>query len=318
MSELALPKLECVEQKDKFGRFVAEPLEKGFGTTLGNALRRVLLGNMRGTAITSIAIDGILHEFSTISGVKEDTTDFILNVKQVCIKSLAGRGGKLTLDVEGAKEIHASDIAPSTELEIANPEQYLATIDSPDGRLKAEFNVEMGRGYASAESNENMPIGTIPVDAIFTPVRDVNFTIEPVHIGRETSLERLYLDVWTDGTVTPADALHEAAAILASQFNIFTGCEASEVEEVTEGEIPLVHDEKYNMPVEQLDLSVRTMNCLRHAGISTVGEVISKGEKELLALRNFGMKSLTELREKLAKYDIAMDFEEEENESISE
>lgn len=312
MSELALPKLECVEQKDKFGRFVAEPLEKGFGTTLGNALRRVLLGNMRGTAVTSIAIDGILHEFSTISGVKEDTTDFILNVKQLCIKSLSGRGGKLVLDVSGEREVYASDITPSVDFEIANPELYLATIDNPEGSLKAEFNVEIGRGYVSAEANENMSIGVIPVDAIFTPVKDVNFTIEPVHIGRETSLERLYIDVWTDGTITPADALHEAATILASQFTIFTGCEPTAAEEAIEEEAASVSDENYNMPVEQLDLSVRTMNCLRHAGISTVGEVISKGEKELLALRNFGMKSLTELREKLAKYDITMGSEEDE------
>lgn len=315
MSELVLPKIELVEGDDKFGRFIAEPLEKGFGVTLGNALRRVLLSYLPGAAVNMVAIVGVQHEFSTIPHVKEDTMDLLLNIKALRIKAVANRSGKLTLEVTGEKKIYASDIQPSVEFEIANPDLYLATLDSPKARLEMEMNVELGRGYAPADSGDNVQVGAIPLDSIFTPVTKVDFSTEPIHIGRETSLERLHLEVRTDGTISPADALSQAADILIGQFTPFAGFgqlpEAEEEKEAVALDIP---QEKYNMSVEQLDLSVRTMNCLRHAGITTVGEVIEKGEKELMGLRNFGHKSLVELRERFDAMGLSLAEEETETE----
>lgn len=300
MSQLSTPKIECVESKDNFGRFLAEPLEKGFGVTLGNALRRVLLSYLPGAAVTRVKIDGIQHEFSAIPNAKEDTIEFLLNVKALRLKALSERSGKLTLEVEGEQRVSAADIKPSSDFEIVNPEHYLITLDSPEAKLNAEFDVELGVGYREANTTDNMPIGVIPVDAIFTPVRKVNFTIEPTHIGQETSLEKLYLEVWTDGTISPIDAVSNAANILISQLTPFVNYAQDSRIEVEKGLAgPSITNEQYNIPVEQLELSVRTMNCLRRAGITTVGEVISKGEKGLLSLRNFGQKSKQELEEKL-------------------
>ncbi len=297
MSHLVVPKIDCVESGDKFGRFVVEPLEKGFGVTLGNAMRRVLLGYLQGAAVTRVKIEGILHEFSTIPYVKEDTTEFLLNVKALRLKPISGQPGKLTLEVEGERQVTAVDINPSADFEIANPEIYLATLDSPEARLYVEFDVELSKGYKEAESSDNLPVGVIPVDAIFTPTRKVNFIVEPIHIGQETSLERLYLEVWTDGTISPADTVSRSAEILTEQLYPFVNfTRISQIEEVSRLPIP---DEQSNMPVEQLNLSVRTLNCLRRDGIATVGELISKTEKELMALRNFGEKSKREIVERL-------------------
>ena len=300
MSNLAIPKIECVESSENFGRFVAEPLEKGFGVTLGNALRRVLLSYLPGAAVTRVKIEGIQHEFATIPDVKEDTTEFLLNVKALRLKPISGEPSKLTLEVEGEGQVCAADIKPSADFEIANPELYLATLDSPEARLYVEFDVELAEGYRLAESDDNLSVGTIPVDAIFTPVRNVNFTVEPTHIGRETSRERLYLEVWTDGTMSPVDAISLSASILVEQLSVFVDyAKVSQIEEEKEFVRLSIPKEKYNMPVDQLTLSVRTMNCLRRGGITTVGEVITKGEKELLALRNFGQKSMREIEERL-------------------
>ncbi len=300
MSHLVIPKMECVESGDKFGRFIAEPLEKGFGVTLGNALRRVLLGHLQGAAVTKVRIDGIHHEFSTIPYVKEDTTEFLLNVKTLRIKPLADRPGKLVLDVKGEGRVTAADIGPSVDFEIANPELYLATLDSPEAKLYVEFDVELSKGYREAESSDNLLVGVIPVDAIFTPTRKVNFTVEPVHIGQETSRERLCLEVWTDGTISPADAVSSSAQILTEQLAPFANyTRMSGLEEVTEPSRLSIPEELYNMPVEQMNLSVRTLNCLRRGGIATVGELIAKEEKELMALRNFGQKSKREIEEHL-------------------
>ncbi len=315
MSELVLPKIELVEGDDRFGRFVAEPLEKGFGITLGNALRRVLLSYLPGAAVNMVAIVGIQHEFSTIPHVKEDTMDFLLNIKALRIKAVANRSGKLTLEVTGERKVYASDIQPSVDFEITNPDLYLATLDSPEARLEIEMDVELGRGYWPADSGDNLQVGAIPLDAIFTPVTKVDFSTEPIHIGRETSLERLHLEVRTDGTISPADALSQAADILIGQFAPFAGFgQLPAVEEEEEAVVLDIPHEKYNMPVEQLDLSVRTMNCLRHAGITTVGEVIEKGEKELMGLRNFGNKSLVELSERFAAMGLSLAEEEPEPE----
>ena len=300
MSHLAIPKIECVESSENFGRFVAEPLEKGFGVTLGNALRRVLLSYLPGAAVTRVKIEGIQHEFATIPYVKEDTTEFLLNVKALRLKPISGEPSKLTLEVEGEGQVCAADIKPSADFEIANPELYLATLDSPEARLYVEFDVELAEGYRLAESDDNLSVGTIPVDAIFTPVRNVNFTVEPTHIGRETSRERLYLEVWTDGTMSPVDAISQSASILVEQLSVFVDyAKVSQIEEEKEFVRLSIPKEKYNMPVDQLTLSVRTMNCLRRGGITTVGELITKGEKELLALRNFGQKSMREIEERL-------------------
>ncbi len=319
MSRLVIAKIECIESGDNFGRFRAEPLAKGFGVTLGNALRRVLLGYLPGAAVTRVRIEGIQHEFSTIPFVKEDVTEFLLNVKALRLKPLSGQPGKLILAVEGEGRVCAADIEPSTDFEIANPELYLATLDSPEAKLYAEFDVELGEGYHEAESSDDLLIGTIPVDAIFTPIRKVNFTVEPTHVGREMSQERLELEVWTDGTISPVDALSQSAKILSEQLAPFIDyARISRLEGEKEFIRASIPDETYNMPVEQLELSVRTMNCLRRGGITTVGELIGKGEKELLALHNFGQKSMQEVKERLNALGLSLASETEEGASDSQ
>jgi DNA-directed RNA polymerase subunit alpha len=307
LSRLIIPKIDCVESEDNFGRFTAEPLERGFGVTLGNALRRVLLGYLPGAAVTQVRIEGTRHEFTTIPHAKEDVTEFLLNVKAIRIKPLSGQPGKLVLDTQGEGQVSAADIKPSTDFEITNPELNLVTLDSPEARLYVEFDIELGEGYRTAESNDAMPVGTIPVDAVFSPTRKVNFSIKPVHVGRETSHERLILEVWTDGTTTPVDAISRAAGILVEQLNPFVEYVKVSQMKAEEQLIRLsIPDEKYNMPVEQLDLSVRTMNCLRRGGVSTVGELISKKPKDLLQLRNFGQKSFNEIEDKLKELGLSL------------
>jgi len=306
LSQLAIPKIECVESKDNFGRFLAQPLEKGFGVTLGNSLRRVLLSYLSGAAVTKIRIEEIQHEFTIIPHVMEDVTEFLLNVKELRLIPLSGQPGKLTLEVEGEGRVCAADIKPSTDFEIANPELYLATLDSPEAKLYAEFDVEVAEGYRQAESSDNLPVGTIPVDAIFTPIRKVNFSVEPTHVGQESSREQLYLEVWTDGTISPVDAISRSAAILVEQLTPFANY--AKVAPLKEEELIglAIPEEKYNMPVEQLTLSVRTMNCLRRGGIATVGQIIATGEKGLLSLRNFGQKSRQEIEERLNELGLSL------------
>ncbi|MBA7667819.1 DNA-directed RNA polymerase subunit alpha [subsurface metagenome] len=300
MSHLVVPKIECIESKDNFGRFVAEPLEKGFGVTLGNALRRVMFSHLQGAAVTKVKIEGIQHEFSTIPYIKEDSTEFLLNVKALRLKPLSDRPGKLILEVEGEGRVSAADIEPSADFEIANPELYLATLDSPEARLYVEFDVELSRGYKEAESSDNLIVGAIPVDAIFTPTRKVNFTVEPIHVGQETSHERLYLEVWTDGTISPADAISHGAEILTEQLSSFVNyTRISQIEEEKEPDRLSIPEELYNMPMEQMNLSPRTLNCLRRGSIAIVGELIGKSEKDLMNLRNFGQKSKREIIDRL-------------------
>jgi DNA-directed RNA polymerase subunit alpha len=305
LSELVVPKIEGVESRDNFGRFIAEPLEKGFGVTMGNAMRRVLLGQLQGAAVTRVKIEGIQHEFSSIADVKEDTMELLLNIKALRLKPVAERPGKLILEAEGAGQITAADIKPSADFEIANPELYLATLDSAEARLYIELDVELSRGYREAESGDNLPIGVIPVDAIFTPIRKVNFTVSPTHLGEETSREQLQLEIWTDGTTTPADAMSRSAEILMEQLSAFVNYTRIAPVEERVGQLP-IPEELYNMPVEQLNLSVRTLNCLRRGNIATVGELVSKTEKELLSLRNFGQKSRQEIDEKLDELGLSL------------
>ncbi|MBE9478125.1 MAG: DNA-directed RNA polymerase subunit alpha [Chloroflexi bacterium] len=314
MSRLVIPKITCVESKDNFGQFLAEPLEKGFGVTLGNSLRRVLLSYLPGAAVTGVMIEGIQHEFSSIPYAKEDVTELVLNVKELRLIPLSGQPGKLILEAEGEGRVYASDIRPSTDLSIANPELYLATLDSPEAKLYVELDVEIGEGYRLASSSDDLPIGVIPIDAIFTPVRKVNFTVEPTHVGQVTSRERLSLEVWTDGTISPVEALTQSAAIFVEQLTAFVDyaqvSRADEEEQVVRLSIP---EELFNMPVTNLNLSVRTMNCLRRGNIETVGQIISKGESELLALRNFGERSKEEIEERLEELGLSLKPQAEES-----
>jgi DNA-directed RNA polymerase subunit alpha len=307
LSDLLVSKVETVETKNNYGRFCIEPLEKGFSVTLGNALRRILLGFLEGAAVTRVKIEGIQHEFSTIPHVKEDTTEFLMNIKALRLKPLSGQAGKLTLDVEGEKRVTAADIGPSADFEIANPDLYLAYLDSAEARMNVEFDVELARGYREAESSGNLPVGVIPVDAIFTPIRKVNFTIEAVHVGQETSHERLLLEVWTDGTLTPSEAVSRAAALLTEQLSPLVALSHIVL---TQGEkeptMPSIAPELASIPVEQLNLSVRTLNCLRRGNINTLGELMSKSEKDLMSLRNFGIKSKQELEERLKSLGLSM------------
>jgi len=307
LAGLLVPKIECTEQADNFGRFVAEPLEKGFGITLGNSLRRVLLGYLPGAAVTQVRIEGVQHEFTVIPNAKEDVMEFLLNVKEMRLKPLSDRSGTLILEYQGEGSVCASDLKPSADFEVTNPELCLITISNPDNKLYVEFDVELGTGFRTAESTDNTPVGTIPVDAIFTPIRKVNYTVEPTHLGRETSREQLRLDVWTDGTTSPIDAVSRAASILIEQFTPFVEYVKISQMKAEERLIRMsIPDEKYNMPVEQLDLSVRTMNCLRRSNITTVGELIGKGTKELLKLRNFGQKSYQEIEDRLASIGLSL------------
>ncbi len=306
MSNLAIPNIECIESVDNYGRFLIEPLEKGLGTTIGNTMRRLLLGYLSGTAVTGVRIEGVQHEFTTIPGVKEDVLEFLLNVKSLNIKSPSGKPGVLTLEKKDAGEIRAADIKPSVDFEIVNPELYLATLDSPGTGLYIEFDVELGIGYKTAESSDNLPAGTIPVDAIFAPVRQVNFTVESAHAGQETSRERLYLEVWTNGTIAPADAISNSANILIKQMMPFVDySRVSQIAEEKEALRAAISDDVYNMPVEQLNLSVRAMNCLRRSGINMVGELISTDINDLMSLRNFGLKSKREIDEKLGSLGLS-------------
>lgn len=319
MAHLSVSRIEALESNSSYGHFVIEPLEKGFGITIGNAMRRVLLSYLTGAAISRVKIDGVQHELSVIPHVKEDVTEILLNVKNVRLKSLTSQSGKLSLEVEGEGEVTAGDIKPSADFEIVNPELYLATLDSPEARLDMELDVELGVGFRQAESSSNLPIGVIPVDAIYTPVRKVNINVEPLRVGRESNRERLHLEIWTDDTVTPADAVSRAASILVEQLApLVSYYRTSRVETETTPLQPPIPEEIFNKPVEQLNMSVRTMNCLRRGGITTVGELTQRSERDLLTLRNFGQKSLNEIREKLDEMSLSLKASEEEQEATNE
>jgi len=293
LTEFVMPQVECVESSETYGRFVAEPLGKGYSVTIGNALRRVLLSSLPGAAVTWVKIEGVLHEFSTIPHVKEDTIEFLLNVKALRLRPLSSTEGKLFLEAEGEGRVCAGDIKPSADFEIVNPELHLATLDSPEAKLFVEFNVEQGKGYVPSGRGDGLTIGVIPVDAIFTPIRKVNYTVEHTRVGQVTSYERLILEVWTDGTISPLEALSKAAQLLVEKFQLFY--ELAYVPQKVGGLPP----EQYNIPIEQLNLSVRTFNCLKRAGITKVGELLEYSDEELLKIKNLGQKALEELRQQL-------------------
>lgn len=302
--------LEEEESEETFGRIVAEPLEAGFGVTIGNALRRTLLSALPGTAITAVRIEGVEHEFTTVPHVKEDVVEFLLNVKDIRIRSLTDRPGKMYLEASGDGPVTAGKIEQTADYEIVNPEQHLATLEGARAKLSVEFTVEQGRGYVPAGTSDGLPIGVIPVDAIFSPVRRVNYRVEHTRVGQVTNFDRLVLEIWTDGTIQAGDAVSQAAEVLAEQFTIFSRLGRPEPTLVGRGlgSGSALPPDRYNTPIEDLNLSVRAYNCLKRSGLMTVGAVLEKNEDELLALRNFGRKSYDELREKL----VSMNFLSEE------
>jgi len=295
MSGLSIPAVSCVEGTSNHGRFLAEPLEPGFGTTLGNALRRVLLSSLPGAAVTWVKIEGIQHEFSPIPYVKEDVMEFLMNIRQLRLYPLSHQPGQLTLEAEGEGKVCAGDIKPSTDFRIANPELYLAALDSLKARLYVELNVELGKGYVPAKSTDGLPAGALAIDAIFTPVRKVNFSVESIRPGQEASQERLTLEIWTDATIPPWEALSQSATILINQFSSFRELEVPMAQDL--GVLP----EQYNTPLEELNLSTRSYNSLKRAGILTLGQLIEKSRDGLPPLPGLGEKSRAEVEELLAE-----------------
>jgi DNA-directed RNA polymerase subunit alpha len=288
-----------------YGKFAAEPFERGFGITIGNSLRRILLSSLQGAAITSVKIDGVLHEFSTIPGTKEDMTEIILNLKEVRLKLHTEGPKTIRVKAEGPKVLKAGDILMGDAVEVLNPDHYIATL-SRDGKLSMEMVVKMGRGYVPAERNkeEGQPIGTIPLDAIFSPIKKVNYTVTNARVGQITDYDKLTFEVWTDGSLNPEEAVAHAAKILKDQLSIFVTFEEEE-----EAETPYSEDEgekeDFNenllRSVDELELSVRSANCLKHANIKLIGDLVQKTEAEILATKNFGRKSLNEIKEILSE-----------------
>ena len=307
-NNMVLPhKVEGDATSRNYGRFIISPLESGYGLTLGTALRRVLLSSLPGAAITSIRVSDVHHEFSAIPGVREDMTQLILQVKQLRLKLFdTDAPARLRLEHRGEGTVTAADIICPAEVEIVNSDLYLFTVDAPDAHLELEFEVQSGRGYSPAEDRGRLPIGELPVDAIFSPVRRVNFDVERARVGQRTNYDRLVLEIWTDGTIRPEDALSQAAQILQKHLVVISGIQPDEGF-VSEGNEPAeeTHGRKaelYEKPIEELDLSVRVFNSLKRTGITTVGDVLdmlARGPDAMLAIRNFGEKSLDELVEKL-------------------
>ena len=303
MIEMEKPKIECLEISDdgRYGKFVVDPLERGFGITLGNSLRRVLLSSLPGAAISSVKIDGVLHEFSTVPGVKEDVTEIVLNLKQVSAKFYANEVKTVTIHEVGPKVVTAGDIKTDEEMDIVNPDQIIATL-SEGAELNMEMTMESGRGYVSAEKNKKsgLPIGVIPIDSIFTPVYKVNYQIENTRVGQVTDYDKLTLEVWTDGSIRPDEAVSSAAKLLSEQLMLFVY--------LTDNVIPIDFNEPEDkklekvqvMTIEELDLSVRAYNCLKRANINTVYDLVQRNDEDMMKVRNLGKKSLEEVEQKLA------------------
>ncbi|ALC87351.1 MULTISPECIES: DNA-directed RNA polymerase subunit alpha [Bacillaceae] len=310
MIEIEKPKIESVEisENAKFGKFVVEPLERGYGNTLGNSLRRILLSSLPGAAVTSIQIDGVLHEFSTIEGVVEDVASIIMNVKKLALKIYSDEEKVIEIDVKGEGTVTAADITHDSDVEILNPDLYIATIGK-NGHFRMRMYAGRGRGYTPADQNkrEDLPIGVIPIDSIYTPVSRVNFQVENTRVGQLANYDKLTLDVWTDGSTGPKEAISLGAKILTEHLNIFVGMtdEAQTAEIMVEKE----EDQKekvLEMTIEELDLSVRSYNCLKRAGINTVLELANKSEDDMMKVRNLGRKSLEEVRAKLDELGLGL------------
>jgi len=293
-----------------YGKFYAQPFERGFGTTIGNALRRVLLSSIEGAAITAVKIEGVLHEFSSLPGVVEDVTDIILNLKQIPIKMHTNDEKILTIDVERKGKVTAADLQGDSTIEILEPDAPVATL-SENGRLRMEMRVSTGRGYVSADKNfdDDMGIGYIPIDSVHSPVRRVNYHVEAARIGQATDYDRLVLEVWTNGTISPADAVGLAATLLRDHLTIFVNAEHETAIEVGEGELPENLAEYLNKSVDELELSVRSANCLKNAGIRTIRDLVQRTEKDMLETKNFGRKSLNEIKDILRPMGLSLGME---------
>lgn len=307
--EVPKPKIEYAELSETYGKFVVEPLDRGFGVTLGNALRRILLSAIPGAAVTSVKIEGVLHEFSTISGVVEDVTQVILNVKELTLRLHTEKPKLLRLDVKGKKDVTASDIQVDAEVDVLNPDLHIATLDRKDTRLAMELVVERGRGYVPAEKHRKSEhvIGVIPVDSIFSPVQKVNYAVEDTRSGQATEMDRLVLEVWTDGSIRPEESIQEASKILIDSLKLFSGLgEEGEPYGGLEQGADAQMGKLYAMPIEELDLSVRPYNCLKRAGINTVGDLMQRTEEEIVSVKNFGRKSLDEVKDKLTQLGLSL------------
>ena len=319
VSSMVSPILVKENESRNYTKFVVSPLERGYGVTLGNSLRRVLLSSLDGAAITSMRISDVLHEFSDIPGVREDVLQVMLQVKQIRLILHEGDFSHMHLEVSGEGVVTAADIQVTSEIEIVNPELYLFTVDDPNTRLFIDFTVERGRGYLPAnERMDTLPIGELPIDAIFTPVKRVNFTVGSARVGQSTNYDSLMLEIWTDGTKSPEKSLNQAAAILIDQFRLITGIEEEVYQEEGPTREPVKHiaSEIADIPIENLDLSVRVFNSLKRTGVTTVGDVIellNKGEDAIMSIRNFGEKSLVELREKMMEKGFIKKNEDEED-----
>ena len=300
------PEIRVMDSEETYGKVAVEPLPRGFGLTIGNPLRRILLSSTNGSAITWVKIDEVVHEYAAVTGVKEEVMELLLNIKRIRIRSQSDRAGKMRLDVTGEGRVCAGDISTSSDFEIVNPELHLATLDSNDSHLSIEFNVEQGVGYqpaVQADGITNPPVGVLPVDAVFSPVRKVNFNVERTRVGQVTDYERLVMEVWTDGTIRAVEAIQQAAENLVNHFFLFSNLNKV-VDEGSERTPLVVSPEIYQTPIEKLELSPRTLNCLKRSHISKVGEVLEMSDEDLLKIRNFGEKSLVELREKLAEHGV--------------
>lgn len=316
ISNLILPKIESTAMSQEYGRFIVGPLERGYGTTIGNTLRRVLLASLPGAAVTSIRVTDVPHEFSAIPHVREDMMQLILNVKQLRLKLHDSDSARIRLEVHGAGTVTAADFQLPPEVEIINPDLYLFTVDSDDAFVEIEMTVETGRGYSPAEDRGRLPIGELPVDSIFSPIRRVGYEVEKTRVGQAADYDRIVMQIWTDGTIRPEEALARSAQIAMQYLHPIAGVSEEtflpvEEEEEEAGAIP---NEIYDTPIEQLDLSVRVFNSLKRTGITKVGEMLDmldRGEETMLAIRNFGEKSLDELKQQLASKGFLTDMEEE-------
>ena len=314
MIDIEKPKIEIAEisEDNRYGKFICEPLERGYGTTFGNSLRRMLLSSLEGAAITSIRIDGVLHEFSTIPGVRDDVTNIVLNLKELCLKMAGNEPRIIRIDGEGEKEVTAADIICDADIEILNPDLHIATVNE-DGKLKIEMTVERGRGYVPADKNKKPDdtIGVIPIDSIFSPVKRVNYTVQDTRVGNVTDYDRLILEVWTDGSLRPEEAVSKAAGILVMHLKLFQNMDGlPEEEEEEEATFPEEEEDDsskvLDMTIEDLDLSVRSFNCLKRANINTVADLAEKTEDDMMKVRNLGRKSLEEVKKKLEELGLTL------------
>ena len=313
MLDLAVPHITATQSEQNYASYDIEPLDAGYGMTLGNSLRRVLLSSLSGAAVTSIKIDGVQHEFQDVPGVKEDVTDIVLNVKKLRMRSFSDRPVTMRIEVTGEREVTGADIQAPSTIEIVNPETHLCTVDDPNARFEMELVVESGKGYVPAETKEDQPIGQIPVDAIFTPVQRVNYTVEHTRVGQMTNYDKIIMQIWTDGTITPDEALRQASHNLVEHFQRIAEYDVPgmvdsgprvigggvEPRPGGNGTAHMIPQKIYDTPIEELDLSVRAYNCLKRSNITRVGQVLTMSRDDLLAVRNFGEKSLTELAERL-------------------